>query len=65
MNTPHDELDIAHSIDMEAFNLELSLNIKNLKAKDIFGLIDVHEKALRFLREAGQGNELPRDLHMI
>lgn len=36
--------------------------VEKLKAKDLFMLIEVHERALKFVREANMGEELSRDV---
>ena len=36
-----------------------------LKAKDIFKIVDVHEKVKHFLQTTIQGSELPRDVQSI
>jgi hypothetical protein len=52
MGVPLNELEIANDLDLEPINLEISKAVADLKAKDIFKLIDVHEKAVSFMRDA-------------
>ena len=59
------ELEIPNSLDMELFTKHVVGAINDLKAKDIFTIIELHEKAIAFLREAGLGDDLPREVQGV
>lgn len=50
------ELEVPNQLDFEPINSEIIKVIPTLKAKDIFKLIEVHEMAMSFLNEQGQGD---------
>jgi hypothetical protein len=59
------ELDIPNSLDMELFTKHVVGAINDLKAKDIFRIIDLHEKAIALVREEGLAVDLPREVQGV
>jgi hypothetical protein len=51
MGVPMTELEIPNDLDLEPINKEIVRAVPDLKARDIFKLIEVHEKALVIMRE--------------
>jgi len=65
MGVPLKDLDIPNSLDMELFTKHVVGAINDMKAKDIFKIIELHEKAIALVREEGQAGELPREVQGV
>lgn len=65
LGVPLSELDIPNDLDMELFTKHVVGSIDDLKARDIFKIIDLHEKAIAFIRDAGFGDDIPREVQGV
>ena len=65
MGIPMKGLEIMNTLDFEKLNEQVVKSMHELKAKDIFKLIEIHELAMKFINDSGESQFLPRDVQNV
>lgn len=65
MGIPMKELEILNTLDFEKLNEQVVKSMHELKAKDIFKLVELHELAMKFMHDSAESQFLPRDVQSV